>query len=220
MSRPVLPFTGDVFLSSIAHYNEAIWPAQVVAYVLGFAVLALVLRPSPAGDRVVALILAAGWAWSGIAWHYLHFATINFAAPLFAALFVAEALLLAWSGALRGRLGFRFRRDAFGRAGLATAVAALVLYPLLGVLAGHAWPALAMFGVAPCPLVVFTMGLLLMAGGRTPLHLVAIPVLWSLVGGSAAWLLDVPEDLLLPVAGLGGLVLIVIRNRRHRARAA
>ena len=36
----------------------------------------------------------------------------------------------------------------------------------------------------------------------------------SLIGGTAAWFLDVTEDLALPVAGLGGLALALLRNRR------
>jgi hypothetical protein len=70
-----------------------------------------------------------------------------------------------------------------------------------------------MFGVAPCPTTIFTMGLLLLTEGRTPPHLAIIPVLWALVGGSAVWLLGVPEDLALPIAGLSGLGLILWKNR-------
>jgi len=62
--------------------------------------------------------------------------------------------------------------------------------------------------------VAHTLGVLLLTEGRTPLRLVLIPVLWSLVGGTAAWLLSVPEDLALPLAGLGGLGLILWKNRR------
>jgi hypothetical protein len=62
-------------------------------------------------------------------------------------------------------------------------------------------------------MTIFTMGMLLLAAGRAPLHLFAIPVLWSLIGGTAAWFLGVTEDLALPVAGLGGLVLALWKRR-------
>ena len=87
------------------------------------------------------------------------------------------------------------------------------LYPLIGWLLGHGWPRAPMFGVTPCPLTVFTMGMLLLIEGRTPIHLAVIPVLWSLVGGTAAWFLGVTEDLALPIAGLGGLALVLWKNR-------
>jgi hypothetical protein len=214
----MLPFSQDAFFALFEQYNRAIWPAQIVAYVLGLAALALAVRPvARAGragrGRIVAAILALAWAWNGAVYHVLFFATINFWADIFGAFFILEALLLLWSGVIRGELAFRLTYDAFSRIGVAFAIFALAIYPLIGWLLGHAWPRAPMFGVTPCPMTIFTMGMLLLIAGRTPLHLVAIPVLWSLIGGTAAWFLDVTEDLALPVAGLGGLALILLKNR-------
>ena len=64
-------------------------------------------------------------------------------------------------------------------------------------------------------MAIFTIGLLLLVEGRTPPHLVAIPVLWSLIGGAAAWVLGVPEGAVLALAGVGGGSLIVWKNRRQ-----
>src|SRR3546814_12255115 len=75
----------------------------------------------------------------------------------------------------------------------------MAVYPLIGWLAGRGWPQAAMFGITPCPTTIFTLGMLLTTH-RVPRHLLAIPVLWSIVGGTAAWLLNVPEDLALPPA--------------------
>jgi hypothetical protein len=209
----MLPFTSEVFSSNLASYNEAIWPAQVIAYVLGLAIVLLLLRPTTWGSRLIAVLLAGAWMWIGAVYHLKHFATINFAAPLFGLAFIVEGLLIAWSGAITRRVTFRFRADAAGWTGMAFVTFAMAVYPLLGWLAGHIWPRAAIFGVAPCPTTIFTMGLLLLTEGRTPPHLAVIPVLWSLVGGSAVWLLSVPEDLALPIAGLCGLGLILWKNR-------
>lgn len=211
----MLPFGQDAFFALFEQYNRAIWPAQVVAYVLGLAAFALALRPAAGAGRAVAAILALAWAWNGIVYHLTFFATINFWADGFGAVFVLEALLLLWAGVVRGRLAFRFRGDTAGWVGLGFVVFAMAVYPLLGSLLGHGWPRAPMFGVAPCPLTICTMGLLLLTEGRTPLHLVFVPVLWSLIGGAAAWLLGVTEDLALPVAGLGGLCLILWKDRRQ-----
>jgi hypothetical protein len=209
----MLPFTPEVFFANMAQYNEAIWPAQAVAYVLGLVIVLLLFRPTSQSSRLIAALLAGAWIWIGAVYHLKHFATINFAAPLFGLAFITEGLLIAWSGVITRRVTFRFRADAAGFAGLTFVTFAIVVYPLLGWLAGHAWPRVAMFGVAPCPTTIFTMGLLLLTEGRTPPHLAIIPVLWSLVGGSAVWLLGVPEDLALPIAGLSGLGLILWKNR-------
>jgi hypothetical protein len=209
----MLPFTPEVFFANMAQYNEAIWPAQAVAYVLGLVIVLLLFRPTSQSSRLIAALLAGAWIWIGVVYHLKYFATINFAAPLFGLAFITEGLLIAWSGVITRRVTFRFRADAAGFAGLTFVTFAIVVYPLLGWLAGHAWPRGAMFGVAPCPTTIFTMGLLLLTEGRTPPHLAIIPVLWALVGGSAVWLLGVPEDLALPIAGLSGLALILWKNR-------
>lgn len=73
------------------------------------------------------------------------------------------------------------------------------------MLAGHGWPRAPVFGVAPCPTTIFTLALLL--ASRTPLVVAAIPVLWALVGTTAAVLLGVPEDLGLLVAVAAFLLL-------------
>ena len=211
----MLPFTADVFQSVVEQYNLAVWPAHVVAYGLGLAALALTLRPVTGGGRLVGAILASAWAWVGVVYHGIHLATIDFAAPAHGALFVVEALLLGWTAAVRGKLAFRFRAGAVGWGGLGLAVLALTLYPLVGWLAGDGWPGASVVGLAPAPTAIFTIGLLLLAEGRTPPHLVAIPVLWSLMGGAAAWVLGIPEGAVLPLAGVGGASLIVWKNRRN-----
>jgi hypothetical protein len=80
-------------------------------------------------------------------------------------------------------------------------------------LAGQAWPRAPSFGIAPCPLAIFTFGLLLMAGPRVPWHLLVIPLLWAAVGGSAAWLLDMPQDMGLPAAAVLAAALAFRKNR-------
>ena len=212
MSR-MLSFTPDAFFALFEQYNRAIWPGQFLAYGLGFVALLLAFRPFPQRDRIVGAVLALGWLWIGVAYHYWHFTQINFIAPAFAALFVIQGLLFAWTLALRGQATFRFRPDVFGWTGFGFAVFALVIYPLLGWLAGHGWPRAPVFGVTPCPTTIFTWGMLLMVQGRTPLHLTAIPLIWSLIGGSAALLLAVPEDASLPLAAVAGLALILWKNR-------
>jgi hypothetical protein len=211
----VLPFTPEAFLGLFATYNQAIWPVQPVAYGLGVIAFVLAARPFRGGDRLVAAVLAAFWLWTGIVYHLLFFAGINFAAPAFAALFLLQGLLLLWTGLLRGRLQFRFRRTPRGWAGLTLALFALAGYPLLGWLLGREWSEAAAFGLTPCPTTLFTLGLLLLAE-RTPWHLLVIPVLWSLIGAGTAWLLEVREDLSLLPAALLTLALM-FRSRRKRS---
>jgi hypothetical protein len=209
-----LPFTADALYAVLETYNSAIWPAQVAAYVLGVALLALALRPVAAGGRIILAVLSAFWLWIGIVFHLLFFFQINFLAIGFGALFVIQGILFAAS-ALVGRRSFAFRADAFGWSGLFLAVFALAVYPLVAWLAGHGWPRMQVFGVTPTPTVIFSFGMLLMAERRSPLLLAALPLLWAFIGGSAVFLLgSITEDLCLLLAGVAAFGLLVWKRGR------
>jgi hypothetical protein len=70
----------------------------------------------------------------------------------------------------------------------------MVVYPLWAQLAGHPYPATPVFGVAPCPTTIFTIGVLVMGNWPVVRWLLLIPGIWSVIGASAAFLLGVPQD--------------------------
>ena len=208
----MLPFTREQFLEVFARYNEAIWPMQAVAVLLGLAACVAVLRPGARRGRLVAAALALMWLWTGAVYHGRFFAQINPAATLFAGAFVLQGLLLAWC-AWRGTLQFG-RGAGIARAlGWALMLYALALYPALGAATGHPYPEAPMFGVTPCPLTLFTFGALLLATTPVPWWLLAVPVAWSLVGGSAAWLLQVPQDWPLLASGVASVAAMLHARR-------
>ena len=96
---------------------------------------------------------------------------------------------------------------------------AAVLYPLLGIWFGHTYAQVPMFGITPCPVTILSFGLLLLASVPVPLGLVAVPFLWTLVGGSAAFLLGIPQDWLLLVTGFIAVPLLILRGRRLSSTA-
>jgi hypothetical protein len=216
----MLPFTLDQFLQVFIIYNDAIWPAQIAAYVLGAIAVAALFRPGRVSDRLIASILAVMWLWTGIVYHGLFFAGINGAAYGFAALFIVQGLAFLYAGVVRDGLRFGFRPGLPAVVGGLFVLYAAVLYPLIGMAAGHGWPAMPMFGVTPCPVTIFSFGLLLLTDRRFSYWLLVIPLIWSLIGGSAAILLDVPQDWLLLVSGVIAVPLIVLRDRRRPAAAA
>ena len=80
---------------------------------------------------------------------------------------------------------------------------------------GDARARLIVVGLAPGPTAVFTLGMLLLTAGRTPLHLAIMPLLWTLVAGATAWILSIPQDLALPIVGVGAFALILWKNRQQ-----
>ena len=216
-----LPFSVDEFFTVFARYNEAVWPAQVALTALAVVAALLAWRPSPRGDRVISGILAVLWAWMGIVYHFIFFRSINPAASLFAAVFVAQSVALVRVGVIGGRLHFRVSAGASGLAAGILLVYALAVYPLVGQAAGHVYPFAPTFGL-PCPTTIFTLGLLVAALPTLPKLLLLAPGGWVLVGTVAALQLGVAEDFGLPVAGLVTAVFawVVPKATRAAIRAA
>ena len=129
----MLPFTPEQFLGVFVNYNNAIWPIQIAAYVLGAVSIASLFRRTRTADRVVAVILAAMWLWTGIAYHGIFFATINRAAYLFGALFVIQGAYLLYSGVYHDRLRFGLGDGPTVWIGVALMIYAAILYPLIGI---------------------------------------------------------------------------------------
>ena len=210
----MLPFTMEQFLGIFAAYNQAIWPAQIAAYALGAMAVAVLFRPGRSCDRIIATILAVMWLWTGALYHGLFFSEINKAAYAFAAVFIVQGLAFLWFGVIRESLSFRVRMGPPALVGGVFIFYATVLYPLISFLTGHGWPAMPIFGVTPCPVTIFTFGILLFTSRRFSYWLLVIPFVWSLIGGSAAILLDVPQDWLLLLSGVVAVPFIVVRDRR------
>ena len=181
-----LLFAPRVYWRLFELHNAAVWPVQVPALLLGAVILIGVVRPHSYrwSDRIIAGVLAAAWVF--VAWAFLwhRYATINWAAAYVVPVFVAQALLLVWLGALRDRLRFAAGRDVPGVVGLALLVHALALHPLVAKLGGRPIQAAEVFAIAPDPTAIATLGLLATASPRGAAWLLlAVPVAWCL----ASW---------------------------------
>ena len=215
----MLPFSREQFVGVFADYNGMLGPLHSAAPLLGLGLVVLSAYPSAGRERLIGIGLAALWIWTGVVYHGLYFARINPAAWLFAALFVLQGGLLLHAAIPRGRLRFNARRGAARVAGWALIAYAVVLYPLVGLLAGQPFDELPAFGLTPCPLTLTTLGWLLLTGPSTPRTLWPIPLVWSLVGGSAAIVLAMPQDWPLLAAGVGATALLWVGHEHATAPA-
>jgi Family of unknown function (DUF6064) len=200
-----LLFSPRTYYRLIERHNLTIWPAQLLALALGVVIAGLLHRPTRERDRATAAILAALWAWVGWTFVVGRYATINWAASYFAWLFAAEVLLLGWLGVARASLRFGWRRDPAGLVGGALFVGSVALYPLLAPALGRGWTQSELFGIAPDPTVLGTLGLVLMSEGspRPRKALLAAPLVWCLLGGATLWAMGSPEAwIVLPAAVL------------------
>jgi len=123
--------------------------------------------------------------------------------------------------AYRGRLRFGFSlRDARSRMGVVMVAFSMVVYPLVGMVSGHGYPNGPVFGLTPCPLVIFTFGMLLFTERTLPKHLVIVPLLWALIGSTAALGLGIREDIGLLVSGIVATTVLVTRRKVAKAAAS
>lgn len=173
-----LMFSPHIYWRLFASLNEAFWPAQLL--LLGAAITWLA-RGRPARLGAAALVLA----WGVVAWAFVleRYAPINWAAPVAAAVFGAQALLLAALAAFGGLgpVGEPARR----RAGLALALWSLLGHPLLAPAFGRPWVQAELFGLAPDPTAIGTLAFLLLIRGERPAARLGLALAWL---APALWL--------------------------------
>ncbi len=210
-----LPFSAREFFEVFGRYNDAVWPAPLI--LVGIAVWVVIGLLRHEHPRLILVLLAVLWLWAGFAYHITFFASVNPAAVVFGVLFVAQALILL-SFARTSLVPAERARPAARVAGRALVAYALVGYPLLGYVAGHQYPETPTFG-APCPVTIFTLGVLLWLEWKLPRWTLAIPLAWALIGTSAAVQLSVPQDYGLAAAGFLSLFFVFLARDRWSNKA-
>lgn len=206
----------EVFAEMFGAYNLSVWPMQLITYALGIAAVILTIKKTTYSDKIISGILTFLWLWAGIVWSLMFFCPYKFVYCIAAFVLVAQGLLLFMFGfgvALKPSLSFKWRGDSYSIIGGIAILYALILYPIIGGLTGWAYPQGPIFGVAPCPVCVFTFGMLLLADKRVPGSILIIPLLWSLLGIAAARRFGIYADLGMVVIGILGTALILARNK-------
>ena len=191
----LLLFSPRTYYRMIERYNDAVWPGQLATLALGAVILVLLYRPALERRRIISGIMAVLWAFVAGAFLWKRYATINWAAIYFAWTFAIEAVLLL-------RVTFRPRAGVAGKLGVGLFVFSLALYPLLAPLLGRGLRQSEIFGVAPDPTVLGTLGLLLLAEGPPPWWTLVVPLVWCLVSGATLWAMGSPEVWILVSAAI------------------
>lgn len=186
-----LLFSPRVYWRMFELHNAALWPLQVMTLAAGLIILLIARRPATSA-RWVALILAISWAFVGWSFLWNRYATINWAIAYVAPAFAIEGVLLLIIGSLRDGLAFNRRGPARG-IGYLILIFALAGQPLLAPLQGRGWASSEVFGIAPDPTSIATLGVLLIGRGRLLPVLLPIPVLWCLLSGMTLLTMGEPQ---------------------------
>ncbi len=206
------PFTPEQFFEVLKNYNEAAFPMQFILYMLSVIAIYLVINPMPGSNKIINSVLSFFWFWMGIVYHLTYFTVINKAAYLFGGLFIFQGLLFLYLGVFKNKIRYQFHQDKYGVAGISLVLFSLIGYPLIGYFLGHTYPASPTFGL-PCPTTIFTFGLLLQTNRKIPVLIPFVPLLWSIIGFTAAFRFGITEDTGLLISGLLTLALLLFRNR-------
>lgn len=186
-------------------YNAAVWPLQIGTIVLGVVLLAAAVKGGLTAQRLVYIGLALCWLWVAWGFFHQHYATINWAADYVAAAFVAQAGLLLFFGCQRQIARHRPKFETTAWLGIAFLVVGVILYPLLGLASGRPLSQAEVFGLAPDPTVIATLGALLVVSVPGRLVLQVVPFLWCMISAATLWTMGEPYALLLPVAAVIGV---------------
>jgi hypothetical protein len=204
-------FTLEQLLALFEEYNQEFWPMQILAYLLGIIALVLVFKPGDRSNRIISGILAFLWLWTGIVFYFFYFGKLYPPAYVVGVLIIVQGLFFL-SSAFKPRISFAYPGGGYGIIGLIFVGYAMVGYPLFGALIGHIYPQSPPFGLAPCPLTIFTFGLFLLTVKKIPRLFLIIPFIWS-IGGISPVSVGILEDIGLIISGVLGTVLLLLRDR-------
>ncbi|KIX15723.1 DUF6064 family protein [Dethiosulfatarculus sandiegensis] len=202
------------FFAMFEMYHSQVQFFPYLGFGLGFAVIALFFGSYHQRSRISLLILAFLWAWNGLVLFTYEAAGLSpVLYSLQGLLFPIQALLLIHAACAKKPPDFGIGYGLSGKAGLALMFTAIFIYPIVGNITGHTFPAAPVFP-EPCPLTIFTFGYLLSTRTLIRPVLIFIPFLWSLTGMIAVLKLGVMADSIELITGISCTVAILLKNRK------
>jgi len=206
------PFKTEQFFSVFENYNHAIFPVQIILFLLTLLALIAIGSKIRQKDKVVAGILGVIWIWTGIVYHWAFFSHINILALGYGVVFILQGLFLVWEGVILYNLKFVFRLTVQAFFGYFFILYGLMIYPLAGYMIEPKLSQTISVGL-PSPTIILTFGFLLLCDKKFSKYLLIIPSLWAVIGISGVIKLGVYQDAMMLIAAIIADVLI-LRSKR------
>lgn len=163
----------------------------ILTYVLAIIALFMAYRKNDYSNRFISLTLTFLWLWIGLVFGILVFGPVPTVMAgieypgiwyLFGGIFVIHGIILLCFGVIKDTVSYTWKPDSRHYIGLLLILYGLVFYPLVGILTGRVFLEYPIFGIAPCPVSIFTLGLLLWSDARPSLPIMTIPLFWGFMG--------------------------------------
>lgn len=206
----------EIFWNTIADYNAATWPAQLLLAGIG-AILTLLLykRPSDAVRTAMKIYMAALNFWIAGIYYLVYGGPREY----------HRMLALFW--AIMGCIWIYdlvVKHASLSRKGHHTFFAGILfvmplIYPLVSLALGRTFPMMTS-PVMPCSVAVFTIGLMLAFAERVNIVLAMFLCHWALIGLSKVYFFGIPEDYLLACSVVPALYLFFREYIRSLAGSA
>ena len=204
-----LLFSPRTYYRMLERLNEALWPAHLLTLSLACALLVFLLRaraPATEERRMIWTTLALLWVLTGWAFLWRRYSAINWTVIYILPLFGLQTLLLMLAG-WRSKAVQTWANGPRRGVGIGLLALAVVLYPMIAPALGRNWAQAEVFGIAPDPTAIGTLGLALAVPSPTPRMLMVVPILWCLISGLTLWAMESPEAWVPPAAALLGISL-------------
>src|SRR5210317_597727 len=105
------PFSVKDFLNVFKSYNQAVFPIQILFYIMAVVSVYLLFKPTDKSGKLISALLAFFWFWIGIVYHIIFFTSINKAAYFFGVLFIIQGIIFLFYSLYKNDLLFEYRKD-------------------------------------------------------------------------------------------------------------
>jgi len=196
----------EVFFKNVSAYNVSIFPMQIITLVVAVILTYLLfVRPGAIVNKLIKVYLSLTFVWFVFMFPFEGVLKITFGL-----LHLAIAIFF-FIDIFTAKTEFKFPETSGKRTFMLFFIfSAFALYPLIEYMSGHIYPKVLLFGVAPCPTVIFSLALLIGAVpkvGKLIFILLIFPAIFS--GLSVPIMLGVWADLILLFTGVYGLITLI-----------
>lgn len=185
-----LLFSPRVYYRLFENMNTTWGLVVACALMAGVIAFYLALRHGLRGNRIIPVLLALVWAWSGYGFLWLYYLPINWAVFYLLPGFALQVVLFAIFAVRPLPLCFGWRGDFSSYVGLALVAFALIVYPFIGLIEGRGLIQAELFGSAADPTVLGTLGFVLLSRGTWRWVLLPVPLAWCVISAGTLWVMD------------------------------
>jgi hypothetical protein len=212
-----LQMSNAEFFVIMAQYNTLLWPVTILTIILGLIAVFFAFKKTNYSDQLISLILTFLWLWVGIVFGLVFYGSwnANVFGVLFpgfgyfyAVLFSLQGLILLYFGVYRKTFSFKYATNIYSVIGLILILFSLVFYGFVGFVTGYPYPFYPLFGTAPCPVAIFTIGLFSLADKRISPFILILPTVYGVMGVIPVLAFGIYADIGLIISGIFGLFLI------------